>query len=312
MAESIEPTRASFGLALAAGFYHPDPEVRRDFRSVLDHWLDSLHGLPDPGKVRQLILSEKGTEIEPFHLDEADVDCAVFLIRAALSKEVGQTRVRLVSRDTIGRDGGLVFTPSLATYCVTRYPNNECRGQPKGGWVFAPSEIPLAAAIGPGVTKALLRTEKEGFRITVRLPECTSHPADFARRLQLGSRIQGIKQPFDRIGLRVECRRGEVHVLSGNPESMIRCMAHMADRSSMVLDGGSQSPQIPRVLIRLELPGDKAVPLLAVIGCTDEYLSWFSGEMPLILPLRETHQHAIARWLRPSTDWMVSLNESIL
>jgi hypothetical protein len=302
---------ACLGLALATGFYNPDPAVRQDFRTVLDRWLDSLHDTPDPATVRQSILSEGGTVIEPFLLDEADVDCAVFLVRAAFSAEIGETRVRIVSRDTIGRDGGLVFTPSLATYHVARYPNNECRGQPKGGWVFAPTAIPLAASLGPGVTTALLRTEEEGFRITVRLPECKSAPAEFARRLQVGSRIRGLKESFDRLGLRVECRKGEVHVLSGNPESMIRCMAHMADGSSMLLDGGSESPQIPRVLIRLEPPGGKAVPLNAIIGCTEEYISWFSGEMPVSLPLGEAHRDAIARWLRPSNDWMESINERI-
>jgi hypothetical protein len=128
--------------------------------------------------------------------------------------------------------------------------------------------------------------------------------------MQVGSSIHGIKKPFDRLGLRVECRGGEIHVLSGSPESMIHCMAHMAERSTMVLEGGSNSPHIPRILVRLDLPGEEPVALRAIIGSTPEYLSWFSGNMPLPLPIDEPQKSAIARWLRPPNDWLPSIYES--
>lgn len=38
----------------------------------------------------------------------------------------------------------------------------------------------------------------------------------------------------EKLGLWVECRGGSIHVLSGSPESMICCMAHMADGSTIV------------------------------------------------------------------------------
>jgi hypothetical protein len=78
----------------------------------------------------------------------------------------------------------------------------------------------------------------------------------------------------------------------------------------MVLEGGDKSPHIPRILVRLELPGEKPVRLRAIIGSTPEYLSWFTGEVPFPLSLEEPQKHAIARWLRPHNDWLASINES--
>lgn len=308
MADSIDYPSEVFRLVLASGFYHPEAGARDEFRALLDEWMSSLSGMPAAKEVRELIISEKGTTIEPFILEESDLECAVVLVRAAFSEEIGEHRVRLVSRDTIGRDGGLVITSSLASYYVTRHPHNECRRQTKSGWCFTPAIIPKAASAGPAMTTAVLRAEDNGFRITVALQDCHQNPADFARQLQLGSKIYGLNDSFDQIGLRVECRHGEIHVLSGKPESMIRCMAHMAEGSTMVLDGISN--HIPRVLVRLDLPGEKPVPLRAIIGSTPEYLSWFTGNVPVPLSLKNPQKHAIARWLRPPKKWLASINET--
>lgn len=310
MSDLIDYPGEIFRVAFASGFYHPDLEVRHGLRRLLDAWLDSLHDTPSTDEVRRVILSERGTTIEPFILDETDLDCAVFLIRAAFSKELGQNRFRLVSRDTIGRDGGLVITRSLASYYVKRHPHNQCRGQPLSGWSFAPAIIPQSAPSGPAMTTAILRAEEEGFRITISLPECKADPAGYARQLQLGSRIYGVKESFDHLGLRVECMDEMIHVLSGSPESMIRCMAHMADKSTLILDGGKNCPHIPRMLVHLDLPGEEPLPLQAIIGSTPDYMSWFSGEVPFSLSLTNTQKLAITRWLRPPKDWLTANNIS--
>jgi hypothetical protein len=309
MQDSTDYPGEVFRLSLASGFYHPDLSARREVRALLDRWLDSQEGVPASEEVREKIGREKGSAHEPFLLNDADLDCAVFVVRAAFSKNLGITRVRIVSRDTIGNDGGLVITPGLRSYYVTRYPENECRGQPKGGWVFVPSAVPIGMACAPGRTVAALHAEDGGFRITVPLPDSELDPALYARSFQLGSRIYGVLESFNRLGLRVECRNGGIHVLSGSPESMIRCMAHMADRSSLILQGEKSNSRIPRILVRLDLPGEKPVALDALIGSTPDYLKWFSGHVPAAPLLDESHQFAISSWLRPSKEWFPSISK---
>jgi hypothetical protein len=307
MKDAIDHTGEVFRLAFASGFYHPDPGIRDSLRRTLDAWLASLGPHPDPDAVRRLILAEKGTAIEPFVLEDADVECAVFLARAAFAGASGQNRFRLVSRDTIGSNGGLVITRNLSTYFVKRHPHNTCKGQPKGGWTFVPTLLASAASRGSGIISAVLLAENDGFRITLPLADCAEDPSAIARQMQIASRIHGVDETFDRLGLRIEFRQGTLHVLSGSPESMIRCMAWMAERTTMILEGGPASGLIPRILVRLELPAKAPTPLLAAIGCTTDYLAWFAGEVPVAPLLEEAQWLEIAKRFRPANEWLWSV-----
>ena len=300
-----------FRLAVAAGFYHPDPEARRSLRTVLDAWLKGLGSGPGCDETRSLISLEKGTVVEPFALTEDDLQCAVFLAQTAFSEAVGQTRFRIVSRETIGREGGLVLTSNLKSYYSERYVHGERRHRQQSGWSFVPSALPAAGAICPSMADAAVSSEDEGFRITVSLPECRSDPATFARELQKHSRIEGIQESFSSLGLRVECHEGEVHVLSGSPESMIRMMACMVDQATLVLEGGSSESEIPMTLIRLDIPEEKPISLQAMIGSTSAYASWMIGTVPSPIPLKKSHQLAISNWLRPHPRWIDSVFASL-
>jgi hypothetical protein len=313
MALSVDPPHTVFSLLVAAAFYHPEESLRREMHDLLTAWLERLDGPPSADAVRRVILAEKGTTIEPFVLSEADVESSVFLARAAFSRTFSRTRVRIVSRDTIGLDGGLVLTSRLASYYVTRYPHGQPRRQPKQAWTFVPSMIPPPDAAGAGFGPASLRSGTKGFTITVPLPDCQVDPASFARRLQQHSRIDGVADSFDRLGLRVECRKGEIHILSGSPESMIRCLAHMTARATLVLSGGEDpmgEADIPGILIRLDVPSSQRVPLRTVIGTTPAYLSWLSGPPVIPFELELRQKRGLTRWLRVPADWFQALEET--
>lgn len=293
-----------FRLAVAAAFYHPVPHDRAVLRKLLDHWLGKLGNLPAPDEVRHVIESTKGTVIEPFVLTEADLDCAVFLTQAAFSQSGAQTRMRIVSRDTMGGDGGLVLTQNLESYYVERYTHAKRLPQPKGGWAFFPSMVPDSSATCQRFTSAILHSEDQGFRIVVAMPEAKSDAARFARQFQKHGSIEGVSQSLTQLGLRVECNQGEVHVLSGSPESMIRIMAHMISEKTLTLKGNPGEGELPPVLVSLRMPEEEPVKLPAVLGISPGYTLWMSAKVPVPISLTEAHKLAIAGWLRPRKEWV--------
>jgi hypothetical protein len=298
-----------FRLAIAAGFYHPDPAARSQVRSQLDKWLTGLGPTPEPEAVHQAIALQKGTVIEPFILTAEDLECAIFLVRAAFSERGGQYRVRIVSRDTIGEDGGLVLTRKLQSYYVERYAHGMNRSQPGTGHVFLPTHVP-SQAHAPGT--ATLLSEDNGFRVVVPYPDpITEKTAVLARKLQQGSGIAGAPESFDRLGLRVEIRNREIHVLSGSPESMIRLLAHLADRGTLVLQQSGESTDRPVFRIALDIPGEEPVSLRAMASATPVYTSWFHGQVSAPLFLEPAHQLMVSRWLRPSATWLDFVFENL-
>lgn len=293
-----------FLLTVTAAFYHPSHGVRVTLRDVLDAWLEKLEGVPAESDVRKAISSEKGTPVEPFLLSDQDLDCAVFLTRAAFSTNGKQTRVRIVSRETMGTQGGLVLTQNLKSFYVERYIHGKRRGQPKQGWTFIPALVPSSVKVRSRKTKARLFSEAEGFRIVVALPELQQDGAVIARRLQQHSRINGVSEPFNKLGLRIECRKREVHILSGSPESMIRIMAHMVAQSSLILRGEEWDSRTPTILVGLALPEDQPVKLPAVASATAGYLPCISATAPAPLVLQDEHILAISSWLPPHSAWV--------
>lgn len=293
-----------FRLAVAAAFYHPAPDERTVLRTLLDHWLGKLGDLLPADGIRQVLASAKGTEIEPFVLTGADLDCAVFLTQAAFSKAGAQTRLRIVSRDTMGHDGGLVLTQNIKSYYIERYIHAKQLPQPKGGWTFIPSMIPASSATCQQFISATLHSEDQGFRIVVAMPEAKSDAARYARQFQQHGSIEGVSQSLTQLGLRVECREAQVHILSGSPESMIRIMAHMVSERTLTLKGDPDGGEMPTVLVSLRMPEDKPVKLPAVVGMSPGDSNWMSVKVPIPIPLTDVHRLAIASWLRPRNEWV--------
>jgi hypothetical protein len=311
MANAFHFDSEVFRLALAAGFYHPDPEARGSVRSLLDTWLSDLGNAPGTERISEVISAETGTTIEPFVLTSEDLECAVYLVRAAFSEAGAQTRFRIVSRETIGRNGGLVLTRNLKSFYSERYVHGKRRHQQKVGWSFVPSALPTAGADFPTMISATVSSEDEGFRVVVPVPECRSDPATFARQLQKYSGIQGVEGSLSSLGLRVECHDGEVHVLSGSPESMIRTMAYMIEHATLVLKGEPSASDIPLTLVRLDIPEDGPIPLQAMIGSTSSYSSWMTGDVSIAVHLKKKHKLAISSWLRPHPKWIDSVLEKL-
>ena len=312
MASPSDYNTEVFRLSLAAGFYHPDPDARRSIRTLLDKWLEKLKPSNDENEIEAIISHEKGTAIEPFVITAEDLECSIFLARAAFSELGGQTRFRIVSRETIGRQGGLVMTNNLRSFYSERYVKGKHCHQQQTGWAFIPSAISSTRAELPNLVDVKISSEHEGFRILAPIPECRNDPALFARKLQKNSFIEGVSDSISSLGLRIECHDGKVHVMTGSPESMIRMMAHMTRNSTLVLKGEDSDQNMPVTLIRLGLPEDDPLQTRALIGSTSNYVAWMIGHITLPLELEEKHKLIISSSVRPHREWIEKVFTTLL
>jgi hypothetical protein len=301
--DPAESQHEVFRLLVACAFYHPQVADRRLIRAVIDDWLCGLGPIYSEAEIRSAILACSGTNLEPFVLTREDLDCSVFLTRAAFSDKGGQTRLRIVSRETIGTNGGLVLTKGLKSFYVERYVHAKSRSQPKLGWKFFPSLIPEKDEPRLKPVKTVLHSDSNGFRIVIRLPETPVEGALLARKLQQHSHISGQRQPLSQLGLRVECHGREIHILSGSPESMIRLMAQMAAQTTLDLHGDAKDAEISRILIMLASPSDEPIQLRTVLASTPNYSNWLTANVPTVIDLEDRHKIAVSNWLRPHTDW---------
>jgi hypothetical protein len=291
-----------FRLVVAAAFYHPDPPTKDHLRGLLDTWLEGLAPCHSPDTVRTAIVAQKGTFLEPFHLSNEDLECSVFLVRAAFSGASKEQRIRIVSRDTIGTEGGLILTRNLKSYYVERFPEGKTAGQPKESCVFLPALVPPLGKTGALPTIAELISEDTGFRIRIKLPGEPDNAAALARGYQSHSRIEGVPEDFNRLGLRVEIQRDEVHILTGSPEAMIRMMAHMVGEATLTLE--SKDAKHHCALVRLSIPEDEPVRLKAVIGGKKGFAIWMAASPPAPIELEDSHKLAVCSWLPSPREWL--------
>ena len=291
-----------FRLVVAAGFYHPDPSTKEHLRALLDTWLAGLTPCHSADTVRTAIAAQKGTFLEPFHLSNEDLACAVFLTRAAFSSASNEQRIRIVSRDTIGTEGGLVLTRNLKSYYVERFPEGKTVGQPKESSAFLPALVPPLGKTGALPTIAELISEDTGFRIRIKLPGEPDNAVALGRGYQSHSRIEGVSEDFNRLGLRVEIQRNEVHILTGSPEAMIRMMAHMVGEATLTLE--SKDDKNHCALVRLSIPEEDPVRLKAVIGGKKGFAIWMSVSPPAPIELEASHKLAVCSWLPSPREWL--------
>lgn len=306
------PDSHMLNLVFAAAFYHPDLSARRLLRTKLDVWVKGLGDQLDEAKVRRTLESTKGTQIEPFTLTPQDTECAVFLGRLAFSKKVGQTRLRIVSRDTIGKEGGVILTNNGAGYYVERYINGSTKGLPKHGWVFLPALVPVAGSAQNWAKGAKLVSDSDGFRIVLTMPKSAKEPGAVLSHFLIHSRIEGVESSFAKLGLRLEYVDKKLHILSGSPESMIRVMACMANSSRITLKGEEGDAEIPHVLVGLAVPEEDPVDLPAVSSSTASFACWMQLDLSETLPLDDKDKLLISSWLPPHKDWLELAFTSIL
>jgi hypothetical protein len=293
-----------FKLVAVAAFYHDFEEDRCFLQAELGKWLGQLDGVPDRETIRSCITGEKGTPLEPFILQEEDVELAVFLAQVAFSDSVGETRIRIVSRDTIGNGGGLVLTNNLKSYFTERYAFGKNRHNLKVGWEFIPNFLKSLGSLKVLSQEASIMSDDVGFCISI--PSLQIEPDDFQDALdsyQSNARIDGCDFDFSQLGLRVDRFQRGVKIVTGSPESIIRLMPALLDEKLLFLESDDDS-LYPTVVVRLSMPDESKISLKAVYGNSPLNYKWINcGDVP-DFDLTEDISQSICRWCRPHSDWL--------
>lgn len=314
-AEATLPEGDDLPLILLSAIYHPDLALRASLRQRVAALVEDAEPRYAADEVRAVLQGQPGTVIEPFVLDEAGLDLATIVVRLGFSRTVRQTRIRVVSQETLGGEGGFVLTNNLRGYYVERFVLGRHRWSPKGGWFVAPG---TAARVGsPGYADLRLRQARlvitdDGMVIRVPWP-LEGDPAGLARRVQAQSRVLGSEHTLDRLGLRVDAGRRALEVRTGNPESVLRLTALCMRGAVLALVSSDEGDSVARAYVRLAPPVADAIDLSLLISTTSRFPSPWIRLSPLPpLPTTRAERLAIARWLPPHELWIEELIEELL
>ena len=291
-------------LLVAAAFYHELQEDRALLRDALKQWLGQQTNVLDEEAIRNCITSEQGTALEPFNLTDEDIDCAVLLAQIAFCDAVGEARLTLVSRETIGERGGLVLSNNLKSFYSERYIYGKNRRIQKSGWRFIPNNLKGLGDFEAFSSKAQIYFGEDGFTISCPNPKIGESELSEALRLyQKHSRIDGNAASFSDLGLRVESSKGVITIQTGSPESIIRAMPALMEERLLVLET-NEAERFPSIIIRLAIPEEEACSLKAIYGNPPLSYRWLHcGSLPAF-KLTPKLIHAVGRWCRPHSDWL--------
>lgn len=297
-------------LVLWAAVQHPDGSVRSRVRQAIAEWLSNAQPRYSREQIASFLRAQNGTAIEPFVLDEQDLELAGILVQYAFSEVGEQTRFRVVSRETLGTEGGVMLTNNLRGYYIERYAHGFRTKTPEDFGFVAPAEMP-----GPHdppdhaqAIRAVCRFEETGLSITVSgvdwAAETGIPPEKLASQFQQHSHVLAPEIPFLQFGLRVEVDGDAVRIQTGSPESLLRVSAHLLQRSFLVLSARPEAPRT-RAFIRLEPPEGEVLALPVTVTCTSRSMPawvWLPGADGF--PLSGDDRLAIARWFRPHDSWI--------
>ncbi len=302
--------QGALGTILLAIESHPDAALRARLDARLDEWLDEIEPSHSREQVAEALASphHRGTPLEPFALDEAGRRLATIAVRAAFSRAHRQTRVRIVSCETLGVHGGLVLTNNLRGYYVERFALARRRRTTWKHWYIAP-------AARPGV-RASARS-KPGFKaarplsVACDLTEAGWQIALPASATPTTGYLLGTERSIPSLGLRVSHRGGRYVLEPTGPEAMVRLAALALSRPWLVLSDGNTDDAggwisvthyyvqlLPMEAVHAQLP-----LVVATVGASDQWLSVAEGAAPA-LPFHE--QLAVARHYPVPDDWITS------
>jgi hypothetical protein len=296
-------------LLVVASAFHPDRGVRRSLRASIAGWVEANGPRFTPREVASLLASCRGTAVEPFVLDRRDRYFAVLLARLSLSELAAQTRFRVVSRETLGADGGLMITDNLRAFYIERFARGYRRNTPTHFDHFAPRLMPTAQWISAQKRCSARMVVTDGgieFRVgPLRWEaEMRTEASALPDAVLKHSGVNGTRVLPLRRGFRVAAQGETLVVQTVTAESMLQLGAHMAQGSALVLTASDRGPRV-RVFVRLRSPeGDATVlPCLATSASwtLPPWLTLTVGTRPRLQPGAKL---AVARWFRPHDQWI--------
>lgn len=314
--ELVPSPSNDFSVALWAGSCHPDAGLRRRVLGRLDDWIEKGEPYFSDVEITRALDGVAGTPLEPFVLTDTRLSAAVRMVRVAFSRRMQQTRLRLVSEETLGNSGGLVLTDNLKGYYVERWAGGENIQVPKSGWFLAPAEMERGLEVVRGrrqgtCAKTRCEVDESGYLIKVPvdspIPFLPSRASGGASGLEADGMILVPKTPFRALGLSIRYERPNLCIRLGSPESALRLSALMVRRATLVIDLVSGSGERGRRLyVGLEplLRKDTCFPSVITLARTGSAFSgWISTGLKFGFSLPVEERLVIARWALPLEEW---------
>lgn len=237
--------QGSLPLILFAALDYPNQDEQQMIWTQLETWLKTLDTSFSPEDVSYILENVHGTNLEPFYLDEKNKKVANFLVRLAFSKTVNLNRFRIVSQDSVGNSGGLVFLRNGKHFYSERFAYGENRLEKSNLKFYSPSTKPIV----PGrellelYSNARVTALDEGFEVLIgidvleKVGWVTNVYHMLSAYISENSFVGYDRKKFPELGLKVRTEDTGLIISTGSPETLIRFSAYMVQESPIVLSG---------------------------------------------------------------------------
>lgn len=297
-------------LILLAARDHPEASFRDHLWNELEDWLASKGQTLDEEKVENIFGSQKGTFLEPFRMMGEDRKIANFLVRLALSADIGISRFRVVSQDTIGNSGGVVCTRQGKSYYSEQYALGKNRLKNSSIQYFAPTmkvSPPTRNAEGR-LPPAFMNASEDGIFVEVQheaierldwIPvpdeaEFRSLARDLTAESEIGD--QGVL--LSDLGLSIRVNVEGIVIGSGSPESLIRLSAYIVQGSNIILKGAGNYE------MAIQMPKGGIGEANCIVVAKDEFASEWMDVAGFGAPeLEQSDIINISDWALPHAHW---------
>jgi len=305
-------------IVVRAAFLHPDVRVRERVLSSLDRWIAQRRPIHAREEIERALVAVSGTLIEPFVLSDTRFEVAVRVLQAAFCVGSPVKRVRIVSEETFGAEGGWVMTDNLNGYYAERYPLGANRKGARSGSFVAPAEMERCAdnrTMSDFAVASLSTCFVGGTGFVFRIPvphwlkwiELDTNHDRICRHIRDHSFVGVRIASFAALGLTVEYQPPDLLVHTGSPESLLRVSAHMANGDTMVMSPGEPHREHGVYFIQLR-PGEEDVAqyvtVWAVTASSPSLTRWVRLEHTETVDLPDSDRKAISDWAPPHVDWI--------
>ena len=149
MTENTLEHSDDIALLIWGAFRHPDDKVRTSLRRTHDQWIDSCGPIHGREEVREALLKQNGTFLEPYSFPEDVLDETVSLSQIAFSRAYGAKRIHVGTAAPSLPASGMLLTAGLKSTCIERYALGSLRRPPSTAWRINPMHFP-SPAVNPG------------------------------------------------------------------------------------------------------------------------------------------------------------------
>jgi hypothetical protein len=281
---------------LLAAVGHPTPAVRARVNARLSTRSLGLEPWHSDATVRDFLLRQRGTPLEPFVLDYLSQEIAVHLFRLLFTRKDPERTLRISSCGGFDVTCGLVVNSRLRTAYLERFAYGRWRLRRKPACHFIAGMVAERLARF-GRREPLVRaTCQAGSGYRLRLEGELPWPDATA----LQAMVEGTLDDLGRQGFRLEMKKGALHFRPETPEATIRFSALLARGQRLLFRGHAARG---RVVVPLRAFDEDTVELPAVAGYGNAE-SWLGGVTATLPEPDEADRHAIARWAYAPESWL--------